>query len=397
MTLKYTERMATKVLALGLGETALIAVAHLPRRQLDIDIVAVTPRSCVISGQELGGRLTQPELWKRHYLNDFRDYLRLRDVEIHQAVVSNLDLDNKVATLHAANGTIIEETYDIVLVASGVTNGFWRATGFNDKADYEAAIAVDHKKMMTAHNVAVIGGGGAGVSSAYNVAVNNPDATVHLFFPGDEPLPGFHSAARSHVVKKLVESGVRLHPGHRAVIPEGFACDELTDGPIEWQTGQPSTEADCVLWAVGQEQPNSAFLPSHVRNEQGFVVVDEFLRITGYDDAFAVGDVAASDAYRSSARNWGAQLVAKNIAATLRRKPLKRFQAPPTRWGSVFGTQPNGLVVYQIGGQRFRFPSWLVERVVFPILVNRMMYGGIKSRVRRSSRRMPLRLWRKFR
>ena len=70
-----------------------------------------------------------------------------------------------------------------------------------------------------------------------------------------------------------------LHPGHRAVIPDGFMCDELTGEPVEWTTGQPPASADAVLWAIGRVRPNTDWLPTEILDEHGFVRVTPQLQV----------------------------------------------------------------------------------------------------------------------
>ena len=115
-------------------------------------------------------------------------------------------------------------------------------------------------------------------------------------------------------------------------------------------------------------------------DDQGFVKTDEYLRVPGYSNVFAVGDIAASDPNRSSARNWGYRLVAHNIRATVegREAAMKRYEAPPYRWGSILGVQRDGMRVFQPNGGSFRFPRWAVEKLLFPIAVGRVIYKGIR-------------------
>ena len=63
--------------------------------------------------------------------------------------------------------------------------------------------------------------------------------------------------------------------------------------------------ADAVLWAIGRVQPNTDWLPPELLDEQGFVRVTPDLRVPGQQGLFAIGDVAATDPLRSSARNRG--------------------------------------------------------------------------------------------
>lgn len=103
--------------------------------------------------------------------------------------------------------------------------------------------------------------------------------------------------------------------------------------------------------------------------------------IEGYDNVFTVGDIAASDPNRSSARNWGYRLLGHNIRAYLegREVDMKRYEPPAYRWGSVFGVQDNGLRVFQPDGSTFRFPKWTIRTLLFPLAVRRGIYKGIRK------------------
>ena len=125
---------------------------------------------------------------------------------------------------------------------------------------------------------------------------------------------------------------------------------------MTWTTGQPPTEADLVLWAIGRTRPNSAFLPTDVLDDHGFVRVDDHLQVVGHPNVFAIGDVAATDPNRSSARNWGHRVVVANIKAVAAGRPEKQrtFKAPEHRWGSILGFEDDGMTIYQPNGKRFR-------------------------------------------
>ena len=84
-------------------------------------------------------------------------------------------------------------------------------------------------------------------------------------------------------------------------------------------------------------------------DDDGFVRVDDHLQVVGHPNVFALGDVAASDPLRSSARNWGYRVVVANVRALRRggHRKLREFKAAPYRWGSLLGLQPDGLVVVQ--------------------------------------------------
>ena len=211
------------------------------------------------------------------------------------------------------------------------------------------------------------------------MATTWPDKRIDLYFPGERALQGHHPRAWKRLRGRLTDLGVGVHPGHRAVAPNGSPSDEIASGPVRWSTGQPPACADAVLWAIGRVRPNTDWLPPELLDERGFVRVTPQLRVPGHPGVFAVGDVAATDPLRSSARNRGDALVARNVRAEFAGRPLHTYRAPGRRWGSLLGIQPDGLEVFLPSGHAFRFPSWSVDRVVMPWIVRWGMYGGVRE------------------
>jgi NADH dehydrogenase FAD-containing subunit len=132
------------------------------------------------------------------------------------------------------------------------------------------------------------------------------------------------------------------------------------------------------VWAIGRVRPNTEWLPTELLDDGGFVRVSPDLSLPGQTGLFAIGDVAATDPLRSSARNRADRLLAKNIRAHLDGKPLEDYQAPRGRWGSVLGVQADGLEVFAPNGKAFRFPSWSIQTVLQPWIVRRGIYGGVR-------------------
>ena len=364
------------VVVAGLGDTGVLIATRLAR---SCRVVAITTRPALVSGQELGTRLTDPTRWRRTYLVPLARFRRLDAVEVLHGRVVGADLDHATVDVETADGGIRLVPYDYLVVATGVANGFWRHDRVEDQATIDAALDAVHRQLTGAGTVAVIGGGATGVSVADNLA-RRGDAEVHLFFSGEEPLPDFHPDVRPWIMQRLTDDGVVLHPNHRAVIPDGFQGERLTTEPVEWTTGQPPFTADVVMWAVGVHRPFTDFLPAAVLDDAGFVRVDANLRVPGYDNVFAVGDVAASDPLRSSARNWGFRVVVGNVRALAhgRARRLHKYKAAPYRWGSLLGIQPEGLLVVQPNGKRVTFPRWIAEPLLLGTFVHRILYGGLR-------------------
>ena len=117
-------------------------------------------------------------------------------------------------------------------------------------------------------------------------------------------------------------------------------------------------------------------------DNQGFVKVDAFLRVEGHENIFAVGDVAATDIHRSSARNQGYETVSRNIRKVLQGKSekMKRFKSPPEhRWGSVFGVQREGMRVYTPGGRGITIGPWLTTWLIFKFITAEIIFKGIRK------------------
>ncbi len=368
-----------------MGDTGVLVATHLGRAA---DVVGISTKPALVSGQELGNRLADPDRWRRNYLTPLSRFRKLDRVHtVHGGIIS-VDTGENLVHVDGADGRRTVVRYDYLVVASGVTNGFWRQSQVEDLDAIEDGLTTVASQIEAAASVAVVGGGATGVSAAANLARRYPTKSIDLFFSQDEPLPGYHPRVRRHLARVLTDVGVELHPGHRAAVPDGFRADRLTTAPVEWSTGQARFEADLVLWATGDVRPNSGFLPADMVDAQGFVRVDDQLRVPGHANVFAVGDIAASDPNRSSARNWGYRVVVHNVKAVADgRKNLKAFEAPEHRWGSILGIQDDGMTVYQPNGSSFRVPAWAAQPVLFDLITKTGIYGG----VRRPSRRPGLR------
>ena len=372
--------MRKRVLIAGLGDTGILAAIALSK---DFDVVGVTPKPGMISGQFVGARLATPEQWKKTAFMYFRQYKGLDKVRVIQGLVTSIDTDRSVAIIRTVQNETFWEPYDALLIASGVRNGFWRSNDMDTLSVAEAKIDVVSKKVAAATILAVIGGGATGVSVASNVAQQYPDKQIHLFYSRDRLLCAYHQRVQSKITQHLLKQNVHLHPNHRASIPQGFSYDQLTSDPIHWETGQLPFNADLVVWAVGRVYPNNSFIPRKMLDEQGFVNVESTLRVVGFPNLFAVGDIAASDLHRSSARNFGYDVVSHNIRTFLvggSEAKMKIYKASPYRWGEILGSQTSGLQLFTPRGKIITIPQWLVDGLLTPVVEHQFIYKGVRTK-----------------
>src|SRR6202020_699192 len=245
-----------RVVVAGLGDVGILAAIRLAKH---FDVVGISVKPGLVSGQKLGVRLARPRDWARDYWIPFDRFRRLDPVRIVQGSLTEVDLAARTVSGRGDNGETFVEGYDALVISTGVSNGFWRRPTVQSAAEIGTDLNAAHHRMAAAKSVIVVGGGaGAGTSA--------------------------------------------VHPRHRAALANGFAGDEITSGGVDWSTGQPASSADAVLWAIGRVQPNTDWLPRELLDESGFVRVTPELQVPGHRNVFAAGDVAASDPLRSSAR-----------------------------------------------------------------------------------------------
>lgn len=104
-----------------MGQTGSLAAIELAS---EFAVIGVSPESCLVSGQELGTRLSQPQRWAQNYLMEFRRFKRLDGVSTVQARVMGIDPENGTIEVQDAQGQASILSYDALILASGVHNGF---------------------------------------------------------------------------------------------------------------------------------------------------------------------------------------------------------------------------------------------------------------------------------
>jgi len=370
--------MKKRVVIAGLGDTGLLVALGL---HPDFEVIGVSPKPCLVSGQELGTRLARPADWRQDYLTDFSRYRKLRGMATRHALITRLSPERNEVVLANADGSEETLTYDALVLSMGVTNGFWRTPTLEAREDVERGIEGVAAELSAARSIAIVGGGATAASAASNLKEAHPDKPVTLFFGERGLLPDYHPKVRAAVQAKLERQGVDLRPGHRAVVPEGFAGERLTREPLHFASGQAPFEADVVLWAAGRLRPNTGFVPASMLDEHGYVRADAQLRVPGHANVFTVGDVAATDPNRSSARNSGFLTVAHNVRCLFagHEERMKAFKPTAHRWGSVLGVQQDGMRVFAPTGFSVRIGLFWVRNVLFPWIVKRAIYKGVDA------------------
>ena len=129
-----TALMKKRVVIAGLGETGLLVALGL---HPDFEVIGISPKLAVVSGQELGTRIARPRDWQENYLTDFTRYRKLRGMAIRHGLITSLTPDQNQLAIQNADGTEETLTYDALVLSMGVTSGFWRSATLETREDVE--------------------------------------------------------------------------------------------------------------------------------------------------------------------------------------------------------------------------------------------------------------------
>lgn len=222
-----------RVVVAGLGDSGILTAIGLAKYA---DVVGISAKTGLVSGQELGIRLSRPDDWARDYWIAFDRFRGLDGVRTVHGSLSGVDLAARNVIVQRDDGMTQTEHYDALVISTGVANGFWRRPILQSPDDISEDLRTAHDRLAAARSIIVIGGGAAAVSAAANVAGTWPDQRVDLYYPGMRPLPAHHRRIWGRIRRRLTDLGVGLHDGHRALVPDGFDCDEITAEPVHWST-----------------------------------------------------------------------------------------------------------------------------------------------------------------
>ncbi|AMK21643.1 FAD-dependent oxidoreductase [Sphingobium sp. TKS] len=182
---------------------------------------------------------------------------------------------------------------------------------------------LEAKTLAPVINVAVVGGGAAGVELALgvDVALRNTFRSyrVSLVTPSDGFLSGHAAQVRKLAIMELADRGIAVHFTQAAGEDNGLL---LASGNF--------LPADCIIAATGSRAPRWLAQSGLACNEQGFVAVGADLRSTSHTEIFAAGDVIdRSDRKleRSGVHAVKAgPVLAANLRATLSGISLQQYQ-----------------------------------------------------------------------
>lgn len=286
----------------------------------------------------------------------------------------------EVISIHPTNNCIETSIgsvkYDYLVIANGAATNYYGMQDVEDNSlplksivdaiklrnkiirNFETALLTDHEEMMNSlMDFVIVGGGPTGVELAGALSelkkhvfprdykeLDMNKMNIHLVESGDRLLGGMSPIASQKALEYLQKMGVHVHlnkgvksyNGHETTLSTG---DKLISKTMVWAAG-----------VKGQPLPG---LNSEVVGRGARIKVDEFNRVKGYENIFAIGDAAIMEGgdlkfpnghpMMSPPAMQQGQLLAKNLIRLQEKKPLKPFRY--TDKGSMATVGRNKAVV----------------------------------------------------
>ncbi len=297
--------------------------------------------------------------------------------------------------------------YDYLVIATGATTNFYGMNDIEKHASFMknivdatklrnriirnleyALLTEDAEVMNSLMDFVIVGGGPTGVELAGALTELRKNAfrkdypeldmrqmDIHLVEASPRLLNGMSEQASANALRFLEEMGVKVrlnaavksYDGYEVVLSTG---ERLISRSLIWAAGVKGNP-------IGGLQPDAVGRGNRLR-------VDAFNRVKGYENIFAIGDVALMEGDEKfpkghpqmapPAQQQGT-LVARNIQHLIAKKPLKPFRYFDK--GSMATVGRNKAVVDLPGGIRFQgFFAWYVW-----MFVHLMAIVGWKNRV----------------
>jgi len=317
--------------------------------------------------------------------------------------IAEVKLINTSANLvHTSIGDI---SYDYLVLANGAETNFFgmhslQQNAFSMKSvsealllrntllqNYEQALtSMNDEEKAALLNIVIVGGGPTGVELAGAIAemkkkilpkdypeLNFGQMRVHLVEATPRLLNGMNEASAKKVGEYLSSLGVEVLPGTSVKNYNGHAV-LLSNGTTLYSR--------CLIWAAGVKGSSLDGLPAASVLPNKRILVDDFNRIEGLKDVFAIGDIASMKGAQypkghpqvAPVAMQQAVLLAKNLSRVQQEKGLKAFVYKDK--GSM-ATVGRNLAVAELGKIKLKgFIAWIIW-----MMVHLMLIIGVKNRL----------------
>lgn len=149
----------------------------------------------------------------------------------------------------------------------------------------------ENQKIQSANSILIVGGGPTGVELAGEITTDFPEKKVTLVHKGPRLLEFIGSKAGHKSLRWLTSRNVEVK------LEQAVDLNSISDGDggqVYQTSNGESIQADCHFICVGKPLAtawlNETILKSSL-DKSGWLMVDEFLRVKGCSNIFAIGDI----------------------------------------------------------------------------------------------------------
>lgn len=282
-------------------------------------------------------------------------------------------------------------TYDYLVIANGATTNFYGMKDVEQLAhpmktiidaiklrniiirNLETALLTDDQELMDSLiDVVIVGGGPTGVELAGAISelkrhvfpndykeLELKKMDIHLVEATPRLLNGMSDISARKAYEYLQDMGVHIHLNCAVKAYDGYE--------VEFNNGKKLISRN-LIWAAGVKgQPINGINPETI-GRGGRIQVDEFNRVKGYENIFAIGDASIMESVDPSYLNGHPQvappamqqgrLVAQNIRRLIHKKEMKPFRYK--HQGSMATVGRNRAVVDLPGFKTQGFLAWFI-------------------------------------
>jgi apoptosis-inducing factor 2 len=147
----------------------------------------------------------------------------------------------------------------------------------------------ENTKIKSARSVLIVGGGPTGVELAAEIAVDFPDKKVTIVHKGSRLLEYIGPKASRKTLKWLQSRKVDVK------FEQSVDLDSFTNENRTYQTSVgESVEADTHFLCIGKPLSTAWLGETFLKDDldgHGRIQVDEYLRVKGRNNVFAIGDI----------------------------------------------------------------------------------------------------------
>lgn len=303
----------------------------------------------IVPGQLADDKLFQPiEPGFKKYPTDSFEFVL--------GTATHVSPDKRIVRVQTSRETLQLE-YTHLVVATG--SSYPSRVPFTSIGTYQETLDALHdwqRKVETASTIVIAGAGPTGIETAAELAcMYGQTKNIILVVPGSDPLPGLIPEVGKTAASELEKLNVKIRRQIRVTNVEQTG----TQATISLSDGS-ALQADVYLPLFGIKA-NSGFLPTTLLDDKGNLKLDGSLRVTGFENIWAAGDIGNLEPKQLIYAERQALHLAMNLDAVLTSAKKDVSDLKPAVMPQLFVTigQRKGTGQYN----RFRVPGFIVSTV----------------------------------